>query len=94
MERTASGEVGATLPVDALLRVDDQIRWNSWVQSTGQTSTQERSLMSMQGSAMMYVIPELPFYRPASLLAPLPSVFLTLCRPSMRRSISSGIVYR
>src|SRR5713226_5232228 len=25
----------------------------------GQTSTQERSLMSMQGSAMMYVIPEL-----------------------------------
>src|ERR1044071_4448251 len=28
----------------------------SWMQSTGQTSTQERSLMSMQGSAMMYVI--------------------------------------
>jgi hypothetical protein len=26
------------------------------MQSTGQTSTQERSLMSMQGSAMMYVI--------------------------------------
>src|SRR5947208_1249405 len=26
-----------------------------WMQSTGQTSTQERSLMSMQGSAMMYV---------------------------------------
>jgi hypothetical protein len=25
------------------------------MQSTGQTSTQERSLMSMQGSAMMYV---------------------------------------
>ena len=31
------------------------IRSNSWMQSTGQTSTQERSLMSMQGSAMMYV---------------------------------------
>src|SRR5438034_2786000 len=28
---------------------------NSWMQSTGQTSTHERSLMSMQGSAMMYV---------------------------------------
>jgi hypothetical protein len=26
------------------------------MQSTGQTLTQERSLMSMQGSAMMYVI--------------------------------------
>jgi hypothetical protein len=25
------------------------------MQSTGQTSTHERSLMSMQGSAMMYV---------------------------------------
>ena len=33
------------------------IRSDSWMQSTGQTSTQERSLMSMQGSAMMYVIP-------------------------------------
>ena len=29
------------------------LRSNSWMQSTGQTSTQERSLMSMQGSAMM-----------------------------------------
>src|SRR6476619_6371922 len=26
-----------------------------WMQSTGQTSTHDRSLMSMQGSAMMYV---------------------------------------
>src|SRR5205823_12094909 len=32
-----------------------RIRPASWMQSTGQTSTQERSLMSMQGSAMMYV---------------------------------------
>src|SRR6266852_6486572 len=32
-----------------------RIRPNWWMQSTGQTSTQERSLMSMQGSAMMYV---------------------------------------
>src|SRR5918996_6055705 len=32
-----------------------RIRAASWMQSTGQTSTQERSLMSMQGSAMMYV---------------------------------------
>src|SRR5947199_9663929 len=32
-----------------------RIRSASWMQSTGQTSTQERSLMSMQGSAMMYV---------------------------------------
>src|SRR4029077_17530148 len=31
------------------------IRPNSWMQSTGQTSTQDLSLMSMQGSAMMYV---------------------------------------
>src|SRR5687767_11871106 len=31
------------------------IRPNSWMQSTGQTSTHERSLMSMHGSAMMYV---------------------------------------
>ena len=30
-------------------------RSNGWMQSTGQTSTHERSLMSMQGSAMMYV---------------------------------------
>jgi hypothetical protein len=28
------------------------------MQSTGHTSTQDRSLMSMQGSAMMYVIAE------------------------------------
>ena len=41
--------------VDALLGIDDRIRSASWMQSTGQTSTQERSLMSMQGSAMMYV---------------------------------------
>jgi len=26
-----------------------------WMQSTGQTSTQDKSLMSIQGSAMMYV---------------------------------------
>src|SRR5687768_1073611 len=32
-----------------------RIRSAWWMQSTGQTSTQERSLMSMQGSAMMYV---------------------------------------
>jgi hypothetical protein len=66
---------------------------NSWMQSTGQTSTQERCLMSMQGSAMMIAIPELlPHLPPAVGLAPFPSVFLTLCRPSTRRSISSGIV--
>src|SRR5712672_1069575 len=32
-----------------------RIRFASWMQSTGQTSTQDLSLMSMQGSAMMYV---------------------------------------
>src|SRR6266436_2686906 len=32
-----------------------RIRPASWMQSTGQTSTQDLSLMSMQGSAMMYV---------------------------------------
>src|SRR3954462_7772551 len=32
-----------------------RMRPASWMQSTGHTSTQERSLMSMQGSAMMYV---------------------------------------
>ena len=33
-----------------------RMRSASWMQSTGQTSTQDLSLMSMQGSAMMYVI--------------------------------------
>src|SRR5438477_3620529 len=33
-----------------------KIRSASWMQSTGQTSTHDRSLISMQGSAMMYVI--------------------------------------
>src|SRR5438105_11930633 len=33
-----------------------RMRSASWMQSTGQTSTHERSLMSMHGSAMMYVI--------------------------------------
>src|SRR4051794_29789158 len=32
-----------------------RIRSASWMQSTGHTSTHDRSLMSMQGSAMMYV---------------------------------------
>src|SRR4029450_5421325 len=32
------------------------------MQSTGQTSTQDRSLMSMQGSAMMYVTGDAQFY--------------------------------
>src|ERR687898_2934612 len=32
-----------------------RIRSNSWMQSTGQTSMHDLSLMSMQGSAMMYV---------------------------------------
>src|SRR6059058_3185168 len=32
-----------------------RMRSASWMQSTGQTSTHERSLMSMHGSAMMYV---------------------------------------
>ena len=32
-----------------------RMRSASWMQSTGHTSTHERSLMSMHGSAMMYV---------------------------------------
>src|SRR5919204_470648 len=32
-----------------------RIRSAWWMQSTGQTSTHDKSLMSMQGSAMMYV---------------------------------------
>src|SRR5713101_1206859 len=32
-----------------------RMRAASWMQSTGQTSTQDLSLMSIQGSAMMYV---------------------------------------
>src|SRR5260370_15376401 len=32
-----------------------RMRFASWMQSTGQTSTQDLSLMSIQGSAMMYV---------------------------------------
>src|SRR6185312_8494066 len=35
-----------------------RMRFASWMQSTGHTSTQERSLMSIQGSAMMYVTTE------------------------------------
>src|SRR5439155_11238624 len=41
------------------------------MQSTGQTSTQERSLMSMQGSAMMYVTAGL-LYRGNQLLDEVP----------------------
>src|SRR3954454_395318 len=37
-----------------------RMRPASWMQSTGQTSTQDLSLMSMQGSAMMYVIAAYP----------------------------------
>src|SRR3954447_5433303 len=33
-----------------------RMRPASWMQSTGHTSTQERSLMSMQGSAITYVM--------------------------------------
>src|SRR3954453_16094155 len=33
-----------------------RIRPASWMQSTGQTSTQDLSLMSMEGSEMMYVM--------------------------------------
>src|SRR3954463_6282871 len=40
-----------------------RIRSASWMQSTGQTSTQERSLMSMHGSAMMYVTAALLYRR-------------------------------
>src|SRR5438105_14785205 len=36
-------------------RAITRMRSASWMQSTGQTSTQDLSLMSMQGSAMMYV---------------------------------------
>src|ERR687893_3013037 len=36
-----------------------RMRSASWMQSTGHTSTHDRSLMSMQGSAMMYVTPGL-----------------------------------
>src|SRR5256885_7501093 len=32
-----------------------RMRFASWMQSTGHTSTHDLSLMSMQGSAMMYV---------------------------------------
>src|SRR5258707_12439805 len=32
-----------------------RMRFASWMQSTGHTSTQDLSLMSMHGSAMMYV---------------------------------------
>ena len=41
------------------------MRSDSWMQSTGQTSTHERSFTSMQGSVMMYVTSQglLGFYR-------------------------------
>ena len=62
----------------------------------GQTSEGRRSSshFSWLGAAIStrLVIPELlPQWGPVG-LAPFPSVFLTLCRPSTRRSISSGIV--
>src|SRR3954464_10328124 len=40
-----------------------RMRSASWMQPTGQTSTHERSLMSMQGSEMMYVIGRLLYRR-------------------------------
>src|SRR3954454_758170 len=48
----------------------NRMRSASWMQSTGHTSTHERSLMSMQGSAMMYVIGSRSCYseRPRKLL--------------------------
>src|SRR5436190_7306855 len=52
-----------------------RIRSASWMQSTGQTSTQERSLMSMQGSAMMYVKAGL-LYRGDQLLDEVPRPFV------------------
>src|SRR2546423_4831154 len=52
-----------------------RIRSASWMQSTGQTSTHERSLMSMQGSAMMYVKADL-LYRGDQLLDEVPGPFV------------------
>src|SRR5947209_4287590 len=52
-----------------------RMRSASWMQSTGQTSTQERSLMSMQGSAMMYVTAGL-LYRGNQLLDELPGALV------------------
>src|SRR2546421_2765732 len=52
-----------------------RIRSASWMQSTGQTSTHERSLMSMQGSAMMYVKVGL-LYRGDQLLDEVPGPFV------------------
>src|SRR6266542_1177826 len=54
------------------------------MQSTGQTSTHERSLMSMQGSAMMYVIADL-LYRGTQLLDELP-------RPLLQRRLHDDVV--
>src|SRR5689334_4056552 len=48
-----------------------RMRSASWMQSTGHTPTQERSLMSMQGSAMMYVTAGL-LYRRNQLLDEVP----------------------
>src|SRR2546423_12072857 len=59
-----------------------RMRSASWMQSTGQTSTHDRSLMSMQGSAMMYVtgLPRTPLggllYRRNQLLDDLWSALL------------------
>src|SRR5256885_1769406 len=52
-----------------------RIRSASWMQSTGQTSTHERSLMSMQGSAMMYVKAGL-LYRGDQLLDEVPGALV------------------
>src|SRR2546423_10988171 len=52
-----------------------RMRSASWIQSTGQTSTQERSLMSMQGSAMMYVTAGL-LYRGDQLLDEAPGALV------------------
>src|SRR2546430_2516096 len=61
-----------------------RMRSASWMQSTGQTSTHERSLMSMHGSAMMYVTAGL-LYRGAQLSD-------ELSRPLLERRLHHDVI--
>src|SRR5437764_11209183 len=68
-----------------------RIRSASWMQSTGQTSTHDLSLMSMQGSAMMYVTgrPRLRSLRRPTL----PSQLLdNLRRPLLQRILDDHLI--
>ena len=80
-------------PVDALLGVDDQDALEL-VDAVDWADIDAGAIFDVDaglGDDVRH--PELlPYWGRRVALAPFPSVFLTLCRPSTKRSISSGIV--